>query len=116
MLTIVAENVPGNDLIDDCNVLRSVFKSTSREFSSLAPDANAAEIPQDGGIQVLPILWRANLNIGTEILEDEKVEKKETPRQILLSDITLEGVPAIRGICNDVIVSQFSFRLTFCFT
>jgi hypothetical protein len=82
------EKVVSMDLAEEVGVLRSTLIKSSENFSTLVPE-DSTEIPKGiffflmigGGIQVLPIMWRSNMEVQTEAAGSK----------ITLEDITLEG-------------------------
>jgi hypothetical protein len=56
-------------------------------------------IPVNGGIQVLPVLWRHFLNIPISRSNDNLNDVDQNR----LDDIVLDGIPGIRTLVSDVI-------------
>lgn len=103
----LSEKISSVDLLDDTNMLRKTLNETSEKFSRLSeeksPPVNIPKglsgvilplLPSGSGIQVLPIFWRSEIEINSSP-SDEKVD---------LTDITLETVPMIRSIANDLLL------------
>lgn len=101
----MTERLTGQNLVHDVNVLRKTIKSTWPVAMSGSSSTN--------GIQVLPILWRKGILVGSESTDDEK-DQFESDIGIsnnddgcpTLDEITLEGAPNIRNIVADVFLDS----------
>ncbi|KAJ3053401.1 hypothetical protein HK097_004377 [Rhizophlyctis rosea] len=107
----LGERMEAVNFVHDCNVLRRTFKDTAKQYASVKEQlrgprkAAAVDIPDHGGVQLLPVQWRHRVNFGA-IRESNKEDKNGAPKieQTTLEDITLDGVPSIRMLVSDVIL------------
>lgn len=63
-------------------------------------------VPDLGGVQVLPVMWRQKVKFGMKsAVGDLAVDDNST----LLEDITLDTVPSIRMLVSDVVLDGLCF-------
>ncbi|KAJ3224332.1 hypothetical protein HK099_008576 [Clydaea vesicula] len=122
----LGERIDSISLVNDCNMLRSTLKSSSKLVRESMVELN---VPDGSGVQVLPIQWRQKVQFGTsdKLNKNSKNSDNETdatwstdagdvsgsavkkkPSKVLdeklervadtasLENITLDGVPSIR--------------------
>lgn len=91
----------GLTFVNDCDQMRSGIMDCSKIYKeSLKGNAESNQVPNKGGVQVIPIHWRQRLNVtnpAEQTDEDEDVE-------ITLGDIMPDGIPGIRMLISDVIL------------
>ncbi|KAJ3187532.1 hypothetical protein HDU85_006827 [Gaertneriomyces sp. JEL0708] len=103
----LGERVEAVNFVHDCNVLRRTMKDSSRQYVKAKAQlkasklATAVNMPDDGGVQVLPVQWRQKIQFGISPKKDgESGDNEDTT----LEDITLEGVQSIRQLVSDVVL------------
>jgi hypothetical protein len=88
----------------DCSILRSTIKEASKVIFG-QQDMNKSEpilsVPDLGGVQVLPVMWRQKVKFGMKSAVDDIAVDNDTT---LLEDITLDTVPSIRMLVSDVVL------------
>lgn len=107
------------NFIHDVNVLRKTLKSVYQSSPDLqALNLEVEKLPKNCRVQVLPIVWRHLLDFPREMLKKNGKEKDlsdvdaldqemEYPR---LQDITVEGVPAIRNLVEDLFLDILLYQ------
>ena len=110
------------NFIHDVNVLRKTLKSVYSNSPDLqALNLEVDKLPKNCRVQVLPVVWRHLLDFPKQGFKRTKEqdlsdadsfgEELEYPR---LSDITVDGVPAIRNLVEDlfldILLYQSSYR------
>ena len=90
----------------DCDQLREGIRAQAnslRKELKIRNHPQADLVPEDGGIQVLPVMWRHHLEL--EVAVETEVSDNEDNDQILsVADILPEGIPGIRMLVSDVVV------------
>jgi hypothetical protein len=62
-------------------------------------------IPEDGGIQVIPIQWREKMSLKAPApSETSDDEEEDNSPHVVLEDLLPEGIPGIRMLVSDVIL------------
>lgn len=61
-------------------------------------------IPEGGGIQVLPIMWRQIEELKINLKHDQARKSFRNEASVTLEDITLHTVPSIRMLVSDVVL------------
>ncbi|KAF2155080.1 DDHD-domain-containing protein [Myriangium duriaei CBS 260.36] len=97
------------NFVHDVNSLRKTLKAVYGQSPDLqALNAEVDSLPKNCRIQVLPINWRHRLDFPRTSLKHNKREldisdvfgdENEYPN---LEDITVDGVPAVRGLITDL--------------
>ncbi|TPX60451.1 hypothetical protein SpCBS45565_g07522 [Spizellomyces sp. 'palustris'] len=111
----LGERVEAVNFVHDCNMLRRTIKESSRQYATAKDQlrssrkAGSTSMPDDGGVQILPVQWRQKIQFGMSrkmkaagTNDAEANEQFET--ETTLEDITLEGVPSIRQLVSDVVL------------
>ena len=97
----------GLSFINDCDLLRSGLKEATTQLNATFK-ANKIEtnLPEECGVQVIPIHWRQKLNVTVPGHHGEEVDEdsEEFDHGITLGDIMPEGIPGIRMLISDVIL------------
>ena len=109
--------------IHDVNVLRKTLKSVYLSSPDLqALNSEVEKLPKNCRIQVLPIVWRHLLDFPKQSFKRQGKEQDLSDASALaeeldypkLSDITVDGVPAIRNLVEDlfldILLYQSSYR------
>ena len=107
------------NFIHDVNVLRKTLKSVydmSPDLQSLNSDLD--KLPKNCRVQVLPIVWRHLLDFPREMLKKDGKEQDLSDTDALnqeldyprLQDITVEGVPAIRNLVEDLFLDILLYQ------
>jgi hypothetical protein len=63
-----------------------------------------SDIPNGGGIQVLPIMWRQIEELHLNLKYEESKKSLRNEATITLEDISLDTVPSIRMLVSDVVL------------
>ncbi|KAI8834628.1 DDHD domain-containing protein [Chytriomyces cf. hyalinus JEL632] len=142
----LGERVETVDFAKDCTTLRQALKSSSKQyFTAGAPTVSnstrdpattqspppasswkkpvIADMPDMGGIQVLPVQWRQKIDFGKrkdpnsksgsgangKLTQEEEEELKAEieamrEKEVHLDDITLDGVQSIRYLVSDIVL------------
>jgi hypothetical protein len=83
-------------------VLRNMLKQSSEHLRKSLKPADASKIPKKGGVQVLPIQWRKQINdplsVASEVAEEDAT---------ILADIALPGIAIIRTLISDLVLDGF---------
>ena len=110
------------NFIHDVNVLRKTLKSVYQSSPDLqALNSEVDSLPKNCRVQVLPVVWRHLLDFPKQSLKQNRKERdladadfgdeNEYPS---LTDITLEGVPAVRNLITDlaldILLYQSAYR------
>ncbi|KAJ3120065.1 hypothetical protein HK100_012951 [Physocladia obscura] len=129
----MGERLENVDFAKDCSLLREAIKESSKLYFTPAASSPSnskgtfrkpvlPNMPEHGGVQVLPVQWRQKLEFGKrrekgsskttstaavdaeeqKTLEDEIARIKE--QEIHVDDITLEGVASIRYLVSDIVL------------
>ena len=111
------------NFIHDVNVFRKTLKSIYQSSPDLqALNSEVDKLPKNCRIQVLPIIWRHLLDFPKQSLKKQGKEQDLSDFVALdddmgypkLSDITVDGVPAIRNLVEDlfldILLYQSSYR------
>lgn len=111
------------NFIHDVNVLRKTLKSvyeTSPDLQAL--NSEVEKLPKNCRVQVLPVVWRHLLDFPKQSFKQNRKEQDLTDADTFgdeeeypsLSDITVEGVPAIRNLITDlaldILLYQSAYR------
>lgn len=83
--------------------------ATAKESLKSSRRAGLINMPDHGGVQVLPVQWRQKIQFGLARKpkaagSKDKEAEDEDERETTLEDITLEGVPSIRQLVSDVVL------------
>ncbi|KAJ3259766.1 hypothetical protein HDU77_001635 [Chytriomyces hyalinus] len=142
----LGERVETVDFAKDCTTLRQALKSSSKQyFTAGAPTVSSstrdpattqspppasswkkpviADMPDMGGVQVLPVQWRQKIDFGKrkdpnsksgsgangKLTQEEEEELKAEieamrEKEVHLDDITLDGVQSIRYLVSDIVL------------
>lgn len=73
---------------------------TQSNRSTMAPGQINLDVPEGSGVQVLPIQWRHQISFEKRQNRGEE-DEDEYPT---LDDVTLEAVPGIRNLANDLVL------------
>ncbi len=65
-------------------------------------------VPDLGGVQVLPVMWRQKVKFGMKSGEGDSSAEDEST---VLEDITLDTVPSIRMLVSDVVLDGMDRNL-----
>ena len=105
------------NFIHDVNVLRKTLKTVYEGSPDLqALNSEVDKLPKNCRIQVLPVVWRHLLDFPHQSFKDKKerdlgdadaLGEMEYPQ---LSDITVEGVPAIRNLVEDLFLDILLYQ------
>jgi DDHD domain len=111
------------NFIHDVNVFRKTLKSVYAASADLqALNSEVDKLPKNCRVQVLPVCWRHLLDFPKQSIRQNRREhdlgdadgswdEEEYPS---LSDITIEGVPAVRGLIADlaldILLYQSAYR------
>ena len=90
----------------DCDVLREGIMLQANTLKKELKSRNhpqAEVIPDDGGIQVLPVMWRHHLELEVAV-ETEVSDNEDNDHILSVADILPEGIPGIRMLVSDVVV------------
>ena len=107
------------NFIHDVNVLRKTLKSVYNESKDLqALNSEVDQLPKNCRIQVLPIVWRYLLDFprpasGTQRREQDLSEMNTNADDLgypSLHDITVDGVPAIRNLVEDLFLDILLYQ------
>ena len=109
--------------IHDVNVFRKTLKSVYKSSPDLqALNSEVEKLPKNCRVQVLPIVWRHLLDFPKQSFKRLGKEQDLSDANVLgedldypkLSDITVDGVPAIRNLVEDlfldILLYQSSYR------
>ncbi|KAJ3157363.1 hypothetical protein HDU89_002777 [Geranomyces variabilis] len=127
----LGERVEAVNFIHDCNILRRTIKESSQQYATakdqlkFSKRAGLINMPEDGGVQILPVQWRQKIKFGLARQgtaaaaaaaasssssasegknKDEAEADAAAEMEATLEDITLEGVPSIRQLVSDVVL------------
>ncbi|KAJ8102497.1 DDHD domain-containing protein [Lipomyces tetrasporus] len=110
------------NFVGDVNTFRKTMKSvysTSPDLQALNGETGNDVKKLNSRIQVLPVCWRHSIQFGLQQERDDDPAKsrkeqdigdleeengKEDPETATLQDITVDGVPALRGIISEVLL------------
>ncbi|KAI9772101.1 MAG: hypothetical protein M1840_001389 [Geoglossum simile] len=111
------------NFIHDVNVFRKTLKSVYTASADLqALNSEVDKLPKNCRVQVLPVCWRHLLDFPKQSIKQNRREhdlgdadwsgdEEEYPS---LADITIEGVPAVRGLIADlaldILLYQSAYR------
>ncbi|KAJ3197069.1 hypothetical protein HK101_006254 [Irineochytrium annulatum] len=119
----LGERLETVNFVHDCTVLRHAIKDSARNHLAAAGSKDALKpgnkkpvllMPENGGVQVLPVQWRQKIDFGKKkkpeaakaAMADEEAagdDKQRAEDQLAeIEDIQLEGVPSIRMLVSDV--------------
>ena len=63
-----------------------------------------SDIPNGGGIQVLPIMWRQIEELSLDLKYEQSKNTLRHEATVSLQDISLDTVPSIRMLVSDVVL------------
>lgn len=110
------------NFIHDVNVLRKTLKSVYQSSPDLqALNAEVDKMPKNCRVQVLPVVWRHLLDFPKQSLKQNRKEQDLTDVDFgdeedypSLTDITVDGVPAVRNLITDlaldILLYQSAYR------
>lgn len=109
------------NFIHDVNVLRQNLKGVYANSADLqALNAEVDKLPKNCRIQVLPVLWRGQLDFPARMRKQNRKEHDITDKSDddleypSLEDITIDGVPFVRGLITDlaldILLYQSAYR------
>lgn len=110
------------NFIHDVNVLRKTLKSVYQTSPDLqALNAEVDKLPKNCRVQVLPVVWRHLLDFPKQSLKQNRKEQDLTDVDLgdekdypSLTDITVDGVPAVRNLITDlaldILLYQSAYR------
>ncbi|MCJ1477893.1 hypothetical protein MMC13_006566 [Lambiella insularis] len=111
------------NFVHDVNVLRKTLKSVYENSPDLqALNSEVDKLPKNCRVQVLPVVWRHLLDFPKQSLKQNRKEQDLTDADVYgdeddypsLSDITVEGVPAVRNLITDlaldILLYQSAYR------
>ena len=105
--------------IHDVNVLRKTLKSVYQSSPDLqALNMEVDQLPKNCRVQVLPIVWRHLLDFPKQSLKRHGREQDLSDADALgeeldypkLTDITVDGVPAIRNLVEDLFLDILLYQ------
>ena len=107
------------NFIHDVNVLRKTLKSVydgSQDLQALNSEVDS--LPKNCRVQVLPIVWRHLLDFPKQSLKKNGKEQDLSDADAFgddlgypkLSDITVDGVPAIRNLVEDLFLDILLYQ------
>ena len=102
----MSERTAQVNFVHDVNNMRHNLKQVAKTSKDVK-----SGIPEYGGIQVLPVLWRQKVEFdtGSGGKKDTKKATDGANREIHINDITLPGVQSIRTLVSDVILDSIIF-------
>ncbi|TPX53946.1 hypothetical protein PhCBS80983_g06098 [Powellomyces hirtus] len=112
----LGERVEAVNFIHDCNILRRTIKDSSQQYATakdqlkFSKRAGLINMPDDGGVQILPVQWRQKIQFGMARRpkpaagDTDNQEPDPADLETTLDDITLDGVPSIRQLVSDVVL------------
>ena len=111
------------NFIHDVNVLRKTLKNVYEYSPDLqALNAEVEKLPKNCRVQVLPVVWRHLLDFPKQSFKQNRKEQDLTDADAFgdeeeypsLTDITVEGVPAVRNLITDlaldILLYQSAYR------
>lgn len=110
------------NFIHDVNVLRKTLKSVYQSSPDLqALNTEVDRLPKNCRVQVLPVVWRHLLDFPKQSLRQNRKEQDLTDVDFgdeedypSLTDITVDGVPAVRNLITDlaldILLYQSAYR------
>ena len=107
------------NFIHDVNVLRKTLKTVYENSPDLqALNSEVDKLPKNCRIQVLPVVWRHLLDFPRQSLKNRGNEQDLSDVDALgdefeypkLSDITVDGVPAIRNLVEDLFLDILLYQ------
>ncbi|KAL3251200.1 hypothetical protein ABHI18_010776 [Aspergillus niger] len=110
------------NFIHDINVLRKTLKSVYRASPDLqALNSDFPDKHENCRIQVLPVCWRHLLDFPYQKEHQTRTEfdlgdvkGSEKAPYPSLSDITLDNVPAVRGLISDLAMDVLLYQSDYC--
>ncbi|GME92802.1 unnamed protein product [Ambrosiozyma monospora] len=98
----------GVNFAHDCNSFRKIMKSMFVEhpetYASLVhPNAKNGDDIENCKVQVLPIVWRYNIDFSLDY-ENPELDSDGTLRLPTLSQLNIEGVTPLRRLAADVVL------------
>ncbi|KAK9465993.1 DDHD domain-containing protein [Lipomyces arxii] len=121
----LGQRIESVNFVGDVNAFRKTVKSVYLDALDLqALNGQAEDDPKkkNSKIQVLPVCWRHNIHFGLQQeenadgttkfrkeqdigdLNDDGTDKQSDSETATLQDITVDGVPALRGIISEVLL------------
>ncbi|GAT30412.1 DDHD domain protein [Aspergillus luchuensis] len=110
------------NFIHDINVLRKTLKSVYRASPDLqALNSDFPDKHENCRIQVLPVCWRHLLDFPYQKEHQSRTEfdlgdakgSESTPYPSL-SDVTLDNIPAVRGLISDLAMDVLLYQSDYC--
>ena len=110
------------NFVHDVNVLRKTLKSVYQSSPDLqALNSEVGKLPKNCRVQVLPVVWRHLLDFPKQSLKQNRKEQDLTDVDFgdeedypSLTDITVDGVPAVRNLITDlaldILLYQSAYR------
>ena len=110
------------NFIHDVNVLRKTLKSVYQSSPDLqALNSEVDRLPKNCRVQVLPVVWRHLLDFPKQSLKQNRKEQDladvgfaDEEDYPSLTDITVDGVPAVRNLITDlaldILLYQSAYR------
>jgi hypothetical protein len=110
------------NFIHDVNVLRKTLKSVYEKSADLqALNSEVDKLPKNCRIQVLPVVWRHLLDFPSQRIKRDRHEQDlgdvddfaDEFGYPSLSDINVEGVPAIRNLVEDLFLDILLYQSSY---
>ncbi|KAI9836855.1 MAG: hypothetical protein M1819_001020 [Sarea resinae] len=107
------------NFVHDVNILRKTLKGVYGSSADLqALNSEIDKLPKNSRVQVLPVCWRHLLDFPKESMRLKKKEYDLGDSASLdddeiypsLEDITVEGVPAVRGLITDLALDVLLYQ------
>ncbi|KAK9449809.1 DDHD domain-containing protein [Limtongia smithiae] len=110
------------NFVSDISTFRKTIKSVyaaSPDLQTLNDEVGQEKQRMNSRVQVLPVCWRNNIKFGMAAADDDYGSKRSTREQDIgdieneipiedgnatLEDITIDGVPALRGVISEVLL------------
>lgn len=106
---LLSAKYSGVNFAHDCNYLRQLLKSefiknTDRYQNLVHPNEDNDNLKQNSKIQILPVIWRNDVEFGWNNVYDDYEDDGETRRLPKLSELNLEAAGPVRSLVSDVVL------------
>lgn len=106
---LLSAKYSGVNFAHDCNYLRQLLKNeyikNIDKYQSLAhPNESNDSLKQNCKVQILPIVWRNDVDFGWNHVYDDYESDGETRRLPKLSELNLDAAGPVRSLVADVVL------------
>lgn len=106
---LLSAKYSGVNFAHDCNYLRQLLKSEyiknpTRHKNMVHPNEENENVKQNCKVQILPVIWRSDIDFGWNHVYKEYEGDGKTRRLPTLSELNLDAAGSVRSLVADVVL------------